>query len=159
MMSKHTKTFLEDLLNKFMVQQYSKNLFKNFIGLLIVLNDKEKQKFFLSLINCIKKKPIESEFWSQMSNEHKTILNRTVLWLFTKSTYKTVGAFNYEISYLNILPVRFCEAVIWQSLFVICPTVLKWRWPAKTKITLSSFCFNSSINSLVLSVCWLWLRA
>ena len=93
MMSKHTKTLLEDLLNKFMVQQYSKNLLKNFIGLLIVLNDKEKQKFLLSLINCINKKPIESEFWSQMSNEHKTILNRTVLWLFTKSTYKTVGAF------------------------------------------------------------------
>ena len=79
MMSKHTKTLWEDLLNKFMVQQYSTHLLKNFIGLLIVLNDKEKQKFLLSLINCINKKPIESEFWSQMSNEHKTILNRTVL--------------------------------------------------------------------------------
>lgn len=79
MMSKYTKILLENLLYEFMVQQYSKDLLKNFIGLLIVLNDNEKQIFLLSLINLINKKPTESKFWTQMSNEHKKIYNRTIL--------------------------------------------------------------------------------
>lgn len=79
MMSKYTKILLENLLYKFMVQQYSKDLLKNFIGLLIVLNDNEKQIFLLSLINLINKKPTESAFWTQMSNEHKKIYNQTIL--------------------------------------------------------------------------------